>query len=1249
MSANKELVPKMSSTSKQEKRKAKDASSLTPIRENKELPELRRKPNAMDSWKHPPLRNDFIPEEIFVALTSAANPVPCPSYLRPPTKAKYTKDFQGCIRTADGVWQHPVRRNRFRYLIQHPICLTGAGRDVSFLYDVIAEKERRTPPPTPVPDKSVSQRSGKEEADVAKPATDIAESLVPEEFHIVKNRGVIGLEYYDDKYTTLLEDHENRLRVFPSLKPSGRLEVIQLLKVMDMMLEKAGVDNEETGISGLSQMHNALEVLKMEQNIYNIVFHEVIRQVSVDCMERGELLSKLRQRYVDLLDRIPRQMDNLCKEMVAQRVLDKHIMDELFRFKEAVGKLTRELQMVREHDCRATIDAERTHKELAKAIWESELNANLLDEYRELYELQRARLEAQIQQLTEEKELWSSATYDLALKVMQRNKVILARRLYASEKAWTNVMRHFTLLLASEDAADLSTLQQLTQDYRELLYRIDTEVKQAEESSRDQFNIIQNGLNGWLSYFRDHVLGKGAYTTAKGAALLDEIMVDLKAWEKILNKQLDLYGGDVHLERKEPLAAAEKLQRQWMELGNGILSRHKTLEGKMPPESKLLEDVNKSCTNLCRQYAVRIGGENGVSRILTSLTNSLEDWTFRMLASKQKSGMLENDWVKFFQSVSDWLIQMADLSKFIGSGETPEDRRLRIIVTPIRPEDLFKKIQLWILTTSSGAEKGNIQLTQEMTEFHNILSKWMVNLLLLMVPDHISHESLPLTHSQVAREAERKLLDVFRLEGEAASLAAKLSKFSIYVVSCCKDMVASITRKKFANYDPDAECEWRQLDRIKTECLDWIQTCTILLSGMKTVPTTLISTEELVSLFGEEALQPKPQLSPHPEEERDTSPEEAEEAPEEQKKDEVEESGSKEPVTEKDMQETLQKIPTLTAKESVTEKEVLETQQQPPVPSTSTDQEAVSAEGAQLLRFIGPDSNVHTRTIETEQVTVSGRELYASQWTTKYSGKEFQMLASLEILEERLLEAEKRAQLAEEKSENLHEQLEAALSKLQDLGELEDGEAKEEATPETESKAKSAYCSTAPYAPRTSSSALTTLRACIAVGIMAVAPGHQLPEFNPTRPDLWESWVDRLMYYIQLHKMEEADDQKALVLSSCGVETLQLIKHLTAPTTLAATTYKGLIEAVTNHLSPQPTHLARWHTFYARQQRQAESAVDYLSELRGLTLHCDFMGDLEEILLNQFVVGVREEKLLWKLLATNHITLTLALPTGDCL
>ena len=46
---------------------------------------------------------------------------------------------------------------------------------------------------------------------------------------------------------------------------------------------------------------------------------------------------------------------------------------------------------------------------------------SLLSEYHELYELQRKRLETQVTNLAVERELWSAAAYNLALKVRNHN------------------------------------------------------------------------------------------------------------------------------------------------------------------------------------------------------------------------------------------------------------------------------------------------------------------------------------------------------------------------------------------------------------------------------------------------------------------------------------------------------------------------------------------------------------------------------------------------------------------------------------------------------------------------------------------------------------------------------------------------------------------------------------------------------------------------------------------------------------
>ncbi|CAF4449851.1 unnamed protein product, partial [Rotaria sp. Silwood2] len=76
----------------------------------------------------------------------------------------------------------------------------------------------------------------------------------------------------------------------------------------------------------------------------------------------------------------------------------------------------RELEDVREHDRRVTEEAEIAQRDLQTALTESQKNASLLTEYHELYDLQRKRLEKQINVIASEKELWRGAAHTIALK-----------------------------------------------------------------------------------------------------------------------------------------------------------------------------------------------------------------------------------------------------------------------------------------------------------------------------------------------------------------------------------------------------------------------------------------------------------------------------------------------------------------------------------------------------------------------------------------------------------------------------------------------------------------------------------------------------------------------------------------------------------------------------------------------------------------------------------------------------------------
>ena len=63
-------------------------------------------------------------------------------------------------------------------------------------------------------------------------------------------------------------------------------------------------------------------------------------QVSVECIERGELLAELRSCYSNLLNKVPRQIKSIHEEVLAQRALDRRLTEELMRFKSTIGILT---------------------------------------------------------------------------------------------------------------------------------------------------------------------------------------------------------------------------------------------------------------------------------------------------------------------------------------------------------------------------------------------------------------------------------------------------------------------------------------------------------------------------------------------------------------------------------------------------------------------------------------------------------------------------------------------------------------------------------------------------------------------------------------------------------------------------------------------------------------------------------------------------------------------------------------------
>ncbi|KAF5916669.1 hypothetical protein HPG69_005464 [Diceros bicornis minor] len=903
------------------------------------LPELREKRNMVDPSKLLPtsLQNEFIPEEVLFSLTYAANAGPCPENLLPPKKIKTPK--RTLLRPVDHVWHHPVRRNKFKYLIDHPVSLTGAGRDISFLYDVkyVKGETREWTVCPPHLDRSLQSHDGVIVPHKPKKVTD---TLIPEEFHIVSNTGVSGLECYDDKYTTLLTDSENRLLLFPSMKPNKRVEVVQLNDVMDTMLERAGVENQE--YTGPTKMHKLLHILKKEQTIYNTVFHELIRQVSVDCADRGELLSKIRERYVQMLDQIARQMIDFYKDLVTQRMMDQRILEELYNFKNVIEELTRELCLVRAHDMKLTKEAEKAHKDLAQALLDAEKNAKIVEEYHDLYTLQRGRMESDIKQLMAERDIWSSATYELALKVIERNRVILAKRLYLNEKGWSKYTTHFIILLSTKDTADLALLQKLTQKWRNLVNKFKQEVEQNEESTREKLQIVKDGLIKWQQYFRNNS-GKDILSPNKGN-IFESVLPDFKQWQMMLNEDKDKFAGDLLVSKYDSLKIIKHLQENWTDIGLGIFGRHKSMEGEMPPERQHMEEIVKSIGRLYKEFEIRINGDNGKKKTIMirlldlirnfnngsifisyfaneigqSLISSLEFCSFKLESLLEFPEMFLGEWEGLNGKINEMKSQLDALLNIIGT--VPQ--YLDMDSGSVLQARIYNMIQQWLLKIGNEINNGNIELQRhgwsKMDELHISMIQWMVNLLILIVPDLTDQDTLP--------KLEEEMVKSERNGWEEEDKGKKLRKSQIILLR--KKQMHLLKKPK--NFSLGSTDKCFQTCKVQRECYEWITTCSHLLSGIKGREINLLTPEEKEHLLGEEEflkefIEPGTD-KPFTEDEEESKEDEKLEKEKEEKK----------------------------AEENVYIGTVENRNRSSGKPSTSTEKE-------KLIRFIGKDENVHSK------------------------------------------------------------------------------------------------------------------------------------------------------------------------------------------------------------------------------------------------------------------------------------------------
>ena len=139
--------------------------------------------------------------------------------------------------------------------------------------------------------------------------------------------------------------------------------------------------------------------------------------------------------------------------------------------------------------------------------------------------------------------------------------------------------------------------------------------------------------------------------------------------------------------------------------------------------------------------------------------------------------------------------------------------------------------------------------------------------------------------------------------------------------------------------------------------------------------------------------------------------------------------------------------------------------------------------------------------------------------------------------------------------------------------------------------------------------------------------------------ETWTAYVERLEQYLAANKVEDADQQRAILFSVCGPTTYRLICSLVSPKKPSELKFKEITEVVQRHHDPKPSIIVQRYRFNTRNHCTGESVSMYVAELCHLSNHCDFGPALNEMLHNRMVCGIEEPKIQRRLLAESDLTL----------
>lgn len=508
---------------------------------------------------------------------------------------------------------------------------------------------------------------------------------------------------------------------FPSLKPTTRKEVALLKQTMIALLKDIGCDLDQ---DYPTEMHAFLAIIREEQKIYDTVFQELIRQSSIQMLERGEILAEVRKRYGAMFMKIPGHVKHLHVELVAQRKLNRRLAEELSRAKDTIAELSSELEMIRKHDSDVTIQAQEAQEKLVSVLTQSDNTDEILEEYHKLYRMQRDRLEEAVRIAERDKKMWVESATSLALRIGAEHGIGELQLLQRAEQSRLRASNHMIVIISNTNEAEMTSIERKIEEWRTRILRLSHTVVEEDTNNIETLSKMQRDMKMVIKNLvtnepKDQIEAEHPLLKVFHVYDVKSLADHLKKWVDQMNSVAIRFTSDRDLALQEELIYLKKNAEAWVEAGMKLLRRNeKNANGKdYIPLLEALSKVAAEIDDWVGKLETRVSGEDGLASNVISLQNQLEDRYTAYSGRDFDKPLAPTERLIIKDALSHWYENINVLIRTLSNTSQKEQYQ-----TPLHVDNWTSQLLEQLTMDTDLRNEENIKL-------HTSMISWMVNLL----------------------------------------------------------------------------------------------------------------------------------------------------------------------------------------------------------------------------------------------------------------------------------------------------------------------------------------------------------------------------------------------------------------------------------------------------------------------------------------------------------------------------------------